>query len=270
MTSFYDILYRRPGQMRSSEKETDPDNPAEKAADSASGMEPESAFNASGQSFAAIGAPFQAGLAPVQPLRWTHRRTPQIHRIALNLLGLWAVEGNICLTFVGISPGTGVTTLSSLLAQHLASRMGRSRTLFVEMSLDPERSPATTNHALVHIGDNLPDQLWRVPRALTVLTIQPHLLLTIQERTVWIQALIQQARQVFDHIIFDVPPFQQSPESCVVARASDKRVLVLKSGTSHSAVNSLVAELDDLGIHLDGAVLTFREYPYPGWMTDSG
>jgi len=270
MTSFYDILYRRPGQMRASEQEAGPDNPDETALDEASGREPESAIHGSSHSFAVCGDPAQADMAPAPPLRWTHRRTPQIHRIALNLLGRWALEGNICLAFVGISPRAGVTTLSSLLAQHLASRIGGSRTLFVEMKFDPGHAPATASHALVHIGDTLPDKLWRVPRALTVLTILPRPPLTTQERTAWLQALIQQARLAFDHIIFDVPPFQLSPETGVVARASDKRVLVLKSGTSQTAVNSLVAELDDLGIHLDGAVLTFREYPFPGWLTDFG
>jgi len=270
MTSFHDILYRRPGQMRASEKETGPNHLNEKAADEVNGMEHESAFPASGHSFTLIGDPSQADMAPPSPLRWTPRRTPQIHRIARNLLGHWALEGNICLTFVGIFPRAGVTTLASLLAQHLASRIGGSRTLLVEMGSDPKRSPTTASHALLHMGDILTDKPWGAPRALTLLTLLPRQTLTPQERTAWLQALIQQARQEFDHIIFDVPPFQQLPEACVVARASDKRVLVLKSGTPQSAVNSLVAELDGLGIPLDGAVLTFREYPFPGWLNGSG
>jgi|GEM_PF-6792549 len=52
MTSFYDILYRRPGQMRASEQEAGPDNPDETALDEASGREPESAIHGSSHSFA--------------------------------------------------------------------------------------------------------------------------------------------------------------------------------------------------------------------------
>ena len=268
MASFYDILYRRPGQKRVSDQMASGDKPKVSDIDhGAAGMEQGSASRGSTPLITSLFDSPRSGRTSPPPVRWTQRWKSQIELITQNLLNQLDLKGHFCLTFVGLGPRVGVTTLSYLLAEHLASQVEGKRTLYVEMDTRPGRSPSPASSALIRMGDTLTDVIWRAPTNLSVLTIRPGLPLKTQERTAWLQELIQRARQEFDHIILDVPPFQHSPDTLIVARETDKRVLVLKSGTRHSDVNDLVTKLANERIPLEGAVLTFREYPSPRWLT---
>ena len=192
---------------------------------------------------------------------------PQIDRIAMHLLAQEEVDCGICLLFVGIAHAVGATTIAYLVAHHLASDTSGTRTLFVECSPEPERPPAAGSHGLMRIGESVPHEIWQAPRALTLLSVRPGETLAIRERTSWFRGFVQQARHHFDQVIIDAPPFPRSPMTYVIAKAVDSVVLVLKSGEArYPAVNTLVAELETLGIPVKGTVLNFREYPLPAWL----
>jgi Mrp family chromosome partitioning ATPase len=78
----------------------------------------------------------------------------------------------------------------------------------------------------------------------------------------------------YDLVLMDSPPLQVAVDSCVLARAADFTVLVVRwQATRREAVEAAVRQLKDAGAQLAGGVLTlvdlnrYAPYGYSGYGT---
>jgi hypothetical protein len=172
-----------------------------------------------------------------------------------------------CLAFVGVTPKSGVTTVSYLVAHHVASIGNNQRVLFAQFGSSPSSGDALADVAPIRIGDPFRGDFWDARQLLTVLPISSQPGLSVANVNQWVREFVREARQRFRWVILDIRPFSELPESFVEARVSDGVVLIVKSGeTRLVAFDSLCSDLADRGIKIRGVVLTFREYPIPQWL----
>lgn len=75
------------------------------------------------------------------------------------------------------------------------------------------------------------------------------------------------AKDQFDWIILDVPPFFLSPINDSLGRIAEGIVLVANAGSTRvPALNALADEIGQLGINILGVVLNRRRYPIPKFL----
>lgn len=209
-------------------------------------------------------------LQPVPPLpdlpsRWAL----EIQKIVFHLTAE-SVQGRHPQTilFSGMQKHGGTTTISYLVAHHLAAEKGNQRVLFVDFSTDKKRPTQSGAQLSLRVGEPLaPNILATSTQLLTRLSIRPGGDNSVATTSRWFREFMTIARQTNPMIIIDAPPFFAASETYSVAKVCDGTVLVLKAGdTRYPALNALVADLSQLGINVLGTVLNFRQYPIPRWL----
>lgn len=172
------------------------------------------------------------------------------------------------IVFSGMQKQGGTTTISYLVAHHLAAEHGNQRVLFVDFSTDSKRPPQAGTMLNLRIGDPLTPEMFAASRQLlTRVSIRPGSDNSVATTSRWFRLFMATACQINPIVIIDAPPFFAASETYSVAKVCDGVVLVLKSGdTRYPALNALVADLSQLGIEVLGTVLNFRQYPIPRWL----
>ena len=249
MSQWFDTLYRASSRS---------ENPAETA------MSDEPEQDAKSDSAASIRLERPVPLVGI-PNRWSL----EVQKVVFHLRPV-AGDQNAPhhIVFSGLQRGPGVTTISYLVAHHIATEGYQQRVLYVNFNPDP-RAPAMPNaDATVMIGEPLDATgYYKNNSTLTNLAIRSDSAQAVSIASGWLYEFISHAREHYDWILVDAPPFFATPETYSVAKACDGVVLVLKSGeTRYPAMKALVSDLDSLGIPIIGTVLNFRQYPLPKWL----
>ena len=82
--------------------------------------------------------------------------------------------------------------------------------------------------------------------------------------TTWFRDFMTIAHKAYDIVVVDAPPFAHTPTAYAPAKASDGVVLVLRCGeTRYPAINTLVNDLNEMGVATLGAILNHRQYAIP-------
>lgn len=254
MTHWFDVLYRR------TPPQPDPAEITEKPADAekeAKDQQPLFAF----QSHALIKPPPLQGI----PSRWSL----EIQKIVFHLRPVVDdAEAPHHIVFSGIQRGSGNTTICYLVAHHVATERFDQKVLYIDLNPSVSAPPLTSADHAFKIGDVInANDFGEINRTLTSVSIRPSGEHSVSITSGWLYDFIALARQEFDWILVDAPPFFATPETYSVAKACDGVVLVLKSGeTRYPALKALASDLDSLGIPIIGTVLNFRQYPIPKWL----
>lgn len=261
MTNWFDILYKR----------SRPVEPETRAM-------PEIPDVAGGELAADAGAPLRPpprrvsaeALEPPPPLpAMPSRWVLELQKAAFHLEHEAAVvSGARVVAFSAMQPRGGTSTVSYLLAHYLAAETPNTRVLFIDFSMDAKRGGIKGADHVFRVGEPVPeDFLVSNPLSFSRVSVRPGDDDSVVNRSRWFRDLLDVSRQYCDWVIVDVPPFFSSPESYSVSQLCDGTVLVLKSGaTRYPALNGLVGDLEQVGIHVLGVVMNFREYPIPRWL----
>jgi Mrp family chromosome partitioning ATPase len=200
------------------------------------------------------------------PNRWSL----EVQKIVFHLRPLVGdAEAPHHVVFSGVQPGPGVSTISYLVAHHLATEGYQQRVLYVNFNPDLAAPPMKNADATLYIGQeiNHDEPCYHSDSTLTTVAIRSKDKHAVSIASGWLYEFMTDAQAQFDWIFVDAPPFFTTPETYSIAKACDGVVLVLKSGaTRYPALKALVADLDSLGIPIIGTVLNFRQYPLPKWL----
>ena len=198
---------------------------------------------------------------PNVPVRWAI----EVQRIALLLTA--TADGQdrpINITFSSLRRRSGTTTISYLVAHYLATERANKKVLYVNFSSGEGTSP---DGAAVVVGQDVPTPPAPNEKVLNRMSIRPGRDRSPAVTSMWFRDLMDEARKAYDIIIVDSPPFAAAPETYSLAKAGGGVVLILRCGeVRYSAVNALVADLEQLGISIVGVVLNYRQYPIPKWL----
>ncbi len=188
----------------------------------------------------------------------------EVQRIA-HYLNLEQHDGPQTVVLAGLTPQSGVSTLSYLLAHHLAGSGARGRTLLIDFRATG--GAASAEHFLLYVGQAFSWQQLPLTHALNCVSLRGGDAFSVSEKLRWFRSLLHTARQLYAHILIDVPPLSRSAEGHLLAGESSGVVLVLKSGEARKpALAAQVAELKRMDVPVLGAVITFRRFPIPGWL----
>jgi Mrp family chromosome partitioning ATPase len=167
--------------------------------------------------------------------------------------------------FSSVAEGAGTTTVSYFFAYVLAADSAHRNILFLDF--DPEiNKPAVTGaKATVFVGQEDFSALLAEPDTnLDVISVRVGPDRSTASSTQWFHDFMATAHETYDIIVVDAPPIAFTPMAYAPARASDGVVLVLRCGESrYPAINTLVRDLEAMGIDSMGAVLNKRQYPKP-------
>ena len=203
---------------------------------------------------------------PKMPARWLL----ELQKATFHLTreGRSGGAGSSVVAFSGMQRRGGTSTISLMIAHYLAVDAADARILYVIYCLDHNHGNKNKIDTTLRIGHPLSDDLFRTtPKAFTKLSVQPAEAGLVVNSAKWFSDLIDLSKKHCHWVILDIPPFFSSPESYIVSQMCDGVVLVLKSGeTRYPALNGLVADLEQVGIHVLGTVLNFRQYPIPRWL----
>ncbi len=250
MTGIFDLINRRV--------------PTEPAADGAAASEVPHAEGA-GSIVTRPRPPLQTP-APLQdlPNKWVL----EIQKVVFHLSAASQGDGPPqAIVFSSLQRGAGNTTVSYLVAHHIAAESGDRRVLFVDFSTEKSQVKPAAN-TLLEMGKPIhPEQLAPGQQTLTRVSVRQEDEQSLSSVSGWCRDFISMARATYDVIVVDAPPFFGAPETYSMAKASDGVVLVLRAGESrYPAVNALTADLGQLGIGILGAVINYRQYPIPQWL----
>lgn len=172
------------------------------------------------------------------------------------------------LVFAGAQKSAGTTTICYLVAHHLATERSDQRVLHIDFSVDRKFAPKPGADTYLQIGQPLTSDLFStIAQTFTRFSIRPGDEHSVAMNSGWLREFMALAREHCDWVLIDAAPFFAAPETYSVAKSCDGVVLVLKSGeTRYPALNSLVDDLEMLGINVVGTVLNFRQYPIPRWL----
>lgn len=257
MSQWFDVLYRRQGSQPPAEPGTDGQSAFEQEI-----ADPEESTSAATQRRTLKRAAPLAGI----PNRWSL----EVQKIVFHLRPLVGDdEAPHHVVFSGVQPGPGVSTISYLVAHHLATEGYQQRVLYVNFNPDLAAPPMSNADATFYIGQeiNHDEACYHGDSTLTTIAIRSKDKHAVSIASGWLYEFMTDAQAQFDWIFVDAPPFFTTPETYSIAKACDGVVLVLKSGaTRYPALKALVADLDSLGIPIIGTVLNFRQYPLPKWL----
>lgn len=201
---------------------------------------------------------------PGFPNRWIL----EIQKIIFHLTAL--VPENVeCPTilFSGMQRKTGATTISYIVAHQMALEYGDQVVLYIDCRhIDGSKADGSDKQdTVINVGDPISPNLFESgPYTLRRISVRLGDGRSVAVIANWFREFIDAARLNHRAIIIDAPPFFASPKTFSLAKASDGVVLVLRAGLSrYSAVNALIADLEQLGISLLGTVLNYRQYPIP-------
>ena len=82
-----------------------------------------------------------------------------------------------------------------------------------------------------------------------------------------LQNFIEDARNHFDIILFDTPPYNQFPVCDRLGRIADGVALVVPCSNARiPSLDAIKVDMEQLGINLMGVILNHREHPLPLWL----
>jgi len=205
--------------------------------------------------------------APLQdlPNKWVL----EIQKIVFHLSASGRNDGPPqVIAFSSLQRGVGNTTVSYLVAHHLATEGSDRRVLFVDFSTEKSGDKPAANALLLQIGHAVEsEQLAPGQTTLTRVSVrleEEHSLASVSS---WCRDFMSVVRGLYDIIIVDAPPFFTARETYSMAKTSDGVVVVLRAGdTRYPALNAVVADLGQLGIEMLGVVINYRQYPIPQWL----
>lgn len=257
MSDWFDILYRREEPQ------------------AAAFAEPVAEACARGSESMAVGGgssapPPRGQLKSAPPLpRMPSRWVLELQKAAF-LLGQATDQatGSRVVVFSGLQRESGVSTVSYLVAHYLAAEKPDRRVLHVDFSMEKKRSGRQGSDIHLKIGQEVSDAIFvDSSLSLTRLSIRPGEEGGASNCSRWFCTFIELSRRHCDWVIVDAPPFFSTPESYSLSQSCDGVVLLLKSGaTRYPALNGLVADLEQVGIKVLGAIMNFRRYPIPQWL----
>jgi Mrp family chromosome partitioning ATPase len=203
-------------------------------------------------------------LLPDLPAKWIL----EVQKVVFHLTANSSSDGlPQAIVFSSMQRGVGNTTVSYLVAHHIAAESTDRRVLFVDFSNEKSESKPAA-HQLIRMDEPVRAELIAPSRqTLSRVSVRQEDQQSLAMVSNWCREFLTTARGLYDVIIVDAPPFAGSPETYSMAKASDGVVLVVRAGeTRYPAVNALVADLGQLGIGLLGAVINYRQYPIPQWL----
>jgi len=192
------------------------------------------------------------------------------------LLALPEIESRVVM-FTSAQVGTGTSTVAREFAWTIAER-SEFRTLLVDgdlrtpdqhRALGVERVPGLTDHVLggAPLGSclhNLSGSRLSVLPAGREAVAPPRVF--SDER---IAGLIEELRDEYEYIVFDVPPVLSYSEGLTLSRAVDGGLIVVRSGgTKRALVERAIGLLEDAGATVLGAVLNRRKFYIPQFIYD--
>lgn len=192
----------------------------------------------------------------------------EIQKVVFHLTAVGEGDGPPqAIVFSSLQRGVGNTTVSYLVAHHIAAESSDRRVLFVDFSTEKSTAKPAA-HTLLQMGQAIgTDQLTPGHQTLTRVSVRQEDEQSLASVSGWCREFLNLARSFYDVIVVDAPPFFGAPETYSMAKASDGVVLILRAGESrYPAVNALAADLGQLGIGLLGAVINYRQYPIPQWL----
>lgn len=204
--------------------------------------------------------------SPLQdlPTKWVL----EIQKVVFHLSAASQGEGPPqAIVFSSLQRGAGNTTVSYLVAHHIAAESSDRRVLFVDFSTEKSQVKPAAN-TLLEMGKPVQSaQFAPGQQTLTRVSVRQEDEQSLASVSGWCRDFISLARTFYDVIVVDAPPFFGAPETYSMAKASDGVVLVLRAGESrYPAVNALAADLGQLGITILGSVINYRQYPIPQWL----
>ncbi|MBD3368053.1 MAG: polysaccharide biosynthesis tyrosine autokinase [Candidatus Eisenbacteria bacterium] len=179
--------------------------------------------------------------------------------------------------FTSAQVGTGTSTVAREFAWTIAER-SELRTLLVDGDLRApdqhrafsiERSPGLTDHVLG--GEPLGSCLHNLSGSR--LSVMPAGREAMAPPRVFgderIKGLIEELRDEYEYIVFDVPAVLSYSEGFTLSRSVDGVLLVVRSGgTKRALVERSIALLEDAGATVLGAVLNRRKFYIPQFVYD--
>lgn len=201
---------------------------------------------------------------PALPNRWIL----EIQKVVFHLTAS-IPENVLCPTilFSGMHRKTGATTISYVVAHQMAVEYGNQMVLYIDCRhIDGSKADGSDKHTtVINVGDPISPNLFESESySLSRISVRLGDGKSVAAIANWFREFINAARLKHRAIVIDAPPFFAAPETFSLAKASDGVVIVLRAGLSrYSAVNALIADLEQLGIYVLGTVLNYRQYPIP-------
>ena len=230
-------------------------------------------------------APEAAPIPPVAPAARAPRPKPRNLLPELKLPRQWAMELHkiafqltpsedkedrpTSFLFSSVATGAGNTTVSYFFAYILAADAAHRNILFVDFDPEIDQPPVPGSRATLFVGqENIEALLIEPDTNLDVISIRVgsdrSAASSTASSTTWFRDFMTTAQRTYDIIVVDSPPIAFTPLAYAPARVCDGVVLVLRCGESrYPSINTLVNDLNEMGITTLGAVLNNRQYPIP-------
>ena len=184
-------------------------------------------------------------------------------------------KGWSTLSFVATLPREGVTTIVSNMGTYLAKTAGH-RVLIVDANFrnpgvyrQPKSSDVVGLAELIEGKTTLDKAVKDVGENLHILaagktSLNPITLLS----SLKMQELIRQLRQIYEVVLFDLPPLRDFKDAAIVAALTDATAVVVNEGKTRKQV--VAAALESLraekGVNIIGVVLNNRVYAIPSFI----
>lgn len=209
-------------------------------------------------------------LMHLKPAKVLDERFETLKYRVLGLLNGHTPSENIVLAFTSCSSKEGVSSVAANFAVSLANEGGRS-VLLMDGNL---RKPYL--YSLVHKrseegNQNKKESFGNVWQVVTT-NINLDMLVThgvVQKpghvfHKTWFMDLLRQAKERYDCIVIDCPPIASDGSAAFLASRASAVILVVEAERlRREVIQRAVAQLEDAGANILGAVLNKRKYPIP-------
>ncbi len=207
---------------------------------------------------------------PLQALDLPRQWAMELHKIAFQLSPRETDEDRpVSYLFTSVAAGAGNTTVSYFFAYILAADAASRNILFVDFDPELNKPAVSGSRATFFVGQEDMTALLAEPETnLDIVSVRVgqdrSTAASTASSTAWFRDFMATAHTTYDVIVVDSPPIAFTPMAYAPARASDGVILVLRCGESrYPAINTLVNDLNEMGINTLGAVLNNRQYPIP-------
>ena len=260
MIMFHDLLHRQSGGAPAN-----PDAvPIHSAASSSAPANPDAAPTHSAASTRKARKPLPRNPLPYLnlPKQWAM----ELQKIAFQLSPMEKDQSRpMSFVFSSLDEGAGTTTVSYFFAYVLAADAAHRNILFVDFDPEANKPALTGARATFFVGQEDFSLLLSDPDTnLDAVSVRVGPDGSITSSSAWFSNFMAIAHQTYDIIVVDAPPIADTHMAYAPARSSDGIVLVLRAGEArYPAINTLVNDLNGMGIAILGAVLNSRQYPIP-------
>jgi len=195
--------------------------------------------------------------------------------IAMNIIARCAAESLKVVLFAGVAPGDGSSTTAAHVAMAMA-RNARVKVLLMDVNLhsptlhtffpgaDPMQGPFRTPGSTSRGAQ--PQKVGPGNLYLSSCTSGGEPLLGFFESKGFHDQLIL-AREGFDYVVLDGPPFSLFSEARTISSQVDAVVLVIRSGWTHRMIALKAKEcIEEAGSKPLGVILNRRRFYIPWWI----